>query len=109
MFLKLCYGLYKQHGYVSIEADWELVGLLVTYHGYSGRSLIIDDFISTSQDDKIVTLGQVSGVIAYFPRYQCKTPTMKTRTITTTKSTMNTWTRRKENLRMLNDFVGIEV
>ena len=106
MFLKLCYGLYKQHGYVSKEADWELVGLLVTYHGYSGRSLIIDDFISTSQDDKIVTLGQVSGVIAYFPRYQCKTPT---RTITTTKSTMNTWTRRKENLRMLNDFVGIEV
>jgi hypothetical protein len=81
----------------------------VASHGYSGRSLIIDYFISTSQDDKIVTLGQVSGVIAYFPRYQCKTPTMKTRKITMTKSTMNTWTRRKENLRMSNDFGGIEV
>ena len=107
MFLKLCYGLYKQHGYVSREADWELA-CRVASHGYGGRSLIIDDFISSSQEDKI-TLGQVSGVIAYFPRYQCKTPTMKTRTITMTKSTMNTWTRRKENLRMLNDFVGIEV
>jgi len=67
-FLKLFYGLCKQHTYVSVVDNCELVRLLAIYHDCTSESVI--EILTSGSKGGTLTVAEISAVIAYWPRYQ---------------------------------------
>jgi len=67
-FLKLFYGLCKQHTYVSVVDNCELVRLLAKYHDCTSESVI--EILTSGSKGGTLTVAEISAVIAYWPRYQ---------------------------------------